>query len=110
MTLATGLFKLSIETPTGTDYGVAYMADGKLRGGDSGMAYVGTYKLNGDKLTAELCVTQAPPRARLRLRAGLQRHGGADGGAGGGITADVRGSSRDMPSVRFSARLSHIAE
>lgn len=33
------------------------MEDGKLRGGDSGMAYVGTYELDGDLFAAQMSVT-----------------------------------------------------
>ncbi|RYE98886.1 MAG: hypothetical protein EOO77_36425, partial [Oxalobacteraceae bacterium] len=56
--LPNGLFKVAFETPTGADYGVAYLHDGKLRGGDSGMAYLGTYKQEGQLFSAEMSVTQ----------------------------------------------------
>lgn len=46
-TLPSGLYKIAFETPSGTEYGVAYLQDGKLRGGDSGMAYVGSYSMDG---------------------------------------------------------------
>ena len=58
MPLPPGLYKLAFETPTGTDYGVAYLADGRLRGGDSGMAYVGSYTLDGPLFSADMSVTQ----------------------------------------------------
>jgi hypothetical protein len=110
MTLATGLFKLSIETPTGTDYGVAYMADGKLRGGDSGMAYVGTYRILGDKLTAELCITQHRHVPGVVSALGYNDLTVQLEGVASDYSADVRGTSKDVPSVRFQARLSHIAD
>ncbi len=56
--LPNGLYKIAFETASGAEYGVAYLQDGKLRGGDSGMAYVGTYELDGSLLTAELSVSQ----------------------------------------------------
>ena len=58
MPLPNGLYKIAFRSASGTDYGVAYMQDGKLRGGDSGMAYVGSYEQDGDLLTMQLSVTQ----------------------------------------------------
>ena len=58
MPLPNGLYKLAFETPAGTDYGVAHLSDGRLRGGDSGMAYVGSYRAEGPLFSAELSVTQ----------------------------------------------------
>ncbi|USU03885.1 hypothetical protein NF699_12505 [Sphingomonadaceae bacterium OTU29LAMAA1] len=45
-TLPNGLYKIGFETRTSAEYGVAYLHDGCLRG-DSGMAYLGTYKQDG---------------------------------------------------------------
>lgn len=50
MPLPNGLYKIAFETPSGTEYGVAYLQDGKLRGGDSGIAYVGSFA--SDEMTA----------------------------------------------------------
>lgn len=63
-TAPNGLYKIAFETPSGTEYGVAYLQDGKLRGGDSGMAYVGSYSMDGDLMSAELSVTTRPSRPR----------------------------------------------
>lgn len=57
-TMPNGLYKMAFETSTGMDYGVAYLHDGKLRGGDSGMAYLVTYKQEGKLFSAEMSVTQ----------------------------------------------------
>ncbi|WP_156681107.1 hypothetical protein [Sphingomonas profundi] len=111
MPLPTGLYKLAIETPAGTDYGVAYLsADAKLRGGDSGMAYVGTYRQVGDLFTAELCVTQHRHVPGVTSALGYNDLVVQLEGVAGDYAAEVRGSSREVPSVRFSARLSHIAD
>jgi hypothetical protein len=53
--LPNGLYKLSFETRSGTEYGVAYLQDGRLRGGDSGMAYLGTYR-QGGRRSAQSCL------------------------------------------------------
>ncbi len=56
--LPNGLYKLSFKTRSGAEYGVAYLQDGRLRGGDSGMAYLGTYRREGQLFSAELSNTQ----------------------------------------------------
>jgi len=52
--LPNGLYKIVFKTPACTDYGVVYLADGRLRGGDSGMAYVGHYRTEGRLFSAEM--------------------------------------------------------
>jgi hypothetical protein len=56
--ISSGLYKMAFETPTGMGYGVAYLHNGKLRGGDRGMAYLGTYKQEGKLFSAKMSVTQ----------------------------------------------------
>ena len=111
MPLSPGLYKLAFETPAGADYGVAYlMPDGRVRGGDSGMAYVGTYSQLGDRLTAELSVTQHRHVPGVVSALGyndvaVQLEGYSDEGS-----ADVVGTSRDRAGLRFRARLTQIAD
>jgi hypothetical protein len=56
--LPSGLYKIAFETRAGTDYGVAHLHDGRVRGGDSGMAYVGSYRVEGQLFSADMSVTQ----------------------------------------------------
>ena len=86
------------------------MADGKACGGDSGMAYVGTYKVVGDWLTAELCITQHRHMRGVMSALGYNDLTVQLEGEYGDYSAHVRGTSKDVPSVRFEARLSHIAD
>jgi len=110
MPLYNGLYKVTLQTAAGIEYGVAYLLDGRLRGGDSGMAYVGNYAQEGDVFSAEVSV--APHRALpgaasllgyaevVVLLEGLS----ADG------CAKLRGSARDVPGVRLTATLSLLAD
>jgi len=104
-------YKLAFETPAGTDYGVAYLHDGRLRGGDGGMAYVGSYRVEGPLFSAEMSVTQHRhlPGAvsALGLNDGLvQLQGVLDDSS----VLTPRGISPETSMVRFTARLSQIAE
>ena len=47
-----GLYKVEFKTPRRKGVGIVYAADGKLRGGTSAYAYVGSYKENGNTITA----------------------------------------------------------
>ena len=53
-----GLYRVSFQTPMGQGTGVAYLHDGRLRGGDSMMAYVGSYNENAGQFTADVRVYQ----------------------------------------------------
>jgi hypothetical protein len=110
--LPNGLYKLAFESRTGTDYGVAYLSDGKLRGGDSGMAYVGTYTQEGQLFSAEMSVTQhrRVPGAVSALGLNdvlVELHGLVDDSSN---VVRVQGSSPETSAVRFAARLSLIAD
>lgn len=111
-TLPNGLYKVAFETRTGTDYGVAFLADGKLRGGDSGMAYVGSYSQEGQLFSADLSVTQHRHLPGAVSALGLnnvfvQLHGVVEPES---CVVRVQGSSPESGAVRFSARLSLIAD
>lgn len=53
-----GFYKVTFSTPIGLGYGVIFLADGKMHGGDSVMFYVGTYAVQGDTLTATMSAGQ----------------------------------------------------
>ena len=110
-TLPHGLYKIAFETPSGTEYGVAYLQDGKLRGGDSGMAYVGSYVIDGSLMSAELSVSQHRhvPGAVSALGFNdfkIEMHGLVDDVA----VFRLAGSSPLSSSIRFQVRLSLLAD
>lgn len=90
---------------------VAYLADGRLRGGDSGMAYVATYRQKGEMFSAELSITQhrhvpgALPALGLH-NVQVELHGLVDDRG----VVRVQGRSPETSMVRFAARLSQIAD
>lgn len=109
--LPNGLYKIAFETPAGVEYGVAYLQDGKLRGGDSGMAYLGTYSLDGDLLSAEVSVSQhrhIPGAVSALGLNNLQVH--LNGLIDDANVVRLTGTSPVSSSVRFKARLSLLAD
>ncbi|MGN6116220.1 MAG: hypothetical protein ACTHN2_11955, partial [Nitrobacter sp.] len=49
-----GLYKVDFHTVHGTGSGVIYAIAGKVRGGNSGFAFIGTYSGDGDRLTVKV--------------------------------------------------------
>lgn len=54
MPFEAGLYAIRFQTPFGAGAGVAYLENGKLRGGDSMMAYVGSFNEANGTLTADV--------------------------------------------------------
>lgn len=110
MPLPNGLYKIAFDTPQGAEYGVMDLRDGRLRGGDGGMCYVGTYRQAGKRFYADLTTTQHRHVPGVVSALGhndmrVQLEGDAEDSA-----VSVQGSSRDAPGVRFMARLTMIAD
>ena len=110
MPLPNGLYKIAFETRGGAEFGVAYLCDGRLRGGDSGMAYLGTYRQEGGLFSAQMSVTQHRyvPGAVHALGLSdvlVELVGVAEDGS-----VAVRGTSPESSAVRFTARLSLIGD
>ena len=49
-----GLYKVNFHTVHGTGCGVVYVTDGKMRGGNSAFAFIGTYVGEGDSIKVKI--------------------------------------------------------
>ena len=90
---------------------VCVSADGRLRGGDSGMAYLGSYMQEGQLFSAQMTVTQHRHVPGAVSALGLhdmlvELHGVVEGDS----VLHVRGSPPETAMVRFTARLSLIGD
>jgi hypothetical protein len=52
--LQEGLYKVEFHTVHGTGNGVIYATSGKLRGGNSGFAFIGNYTGKGEEIVAKV--------------------------------------------------------
>ena len=108
MAFQDGFYKVHFGTPLGQGAGVAYLADGKLHGGDSMMAYVGEYSVSGDDVTAEVRVfthtNQPGMQSTLGVNAATLRLTGKADGNG----ANLAGSAAEAPQARLTLRLSPL--
>ena len=105
-----GLYKVEFQTPLGAGAGVVFLHDGKIRGGDSAMFYVGKVSEEGDNLTAEVegrLHTNVPP---TELVFGVNHTHISLKGKGSGNVATLTGSAKEAPGVAFQAKLTKISD
>ncbi len=105
-----GLYKVEFATQRGAGTGVALLSNGRVRGGDAGQYYVGTYTLSGNTLSAELTTdrhTSGPghvsvfgaDRVHIHLSGKIDRS-----------RIVSTGTSPQAPGLAFQAILTHLAD
>lgn len=98
-----GLYKIAFETEKASKTGVVFLQDGRLWGGDGGLAFFGTYTLAGKHLTATVHTS--------RHTDGVPSAFGLDvvqveiTGEAGDEYAELQGRSPQAPELSFRARL-----
>jgi len=108
--LQEGLYEVEFHTVHGTGNGVIYATSGKLRGGNSGFAFIGNYVGKGDEILAKLS-TQ-----RHNYDPGFKPLFGTDmitltlKGTANGDMVDFEGAALQLPGVTFKAVLTRIGD
>jgi hypothetical protein len=108
MDIESGLYRVTFGTPMGGGNGVAHLADGKLHGGDSMMAYVGSYSVDGGNFTANvhafrhsnvpgMVSTLGTNDAQLSIKGTVQ-----------GTTMTGQGNSPQAPGVTLQVKLEKL--
>lgn len=110
MSFESGLYAIRFETPFGAGAGVAYLDSGKLRGGDSMMAYVGTYNEASGGLEADVQAfkhTDVPGMVSVFGVDQVQIH--LQGATSGG-TAVLTGSAPQAPGVTLKVSMERLSD
>ena len=110
MSLRPGLYKVEFTTQIGTGAGMVVLDQGRLRGGDIAIAYLGTYTEDGDNFSADVQTRRhsSPP--------GVVSVFGDDDlevqlkGTSSGTAINLEGSSQAAPGITFKAVLTHIGD
>lgn len=110
MQMRNGLYKVEFQTPLGAGAGVVVLRDGKIRGGDSAMFYVGDVSENGSDLTAEVEGKLHTDIPGMRSVFGVNHTHIKLKGKGSGNAATFTGTAKEAPSVSFQARLTKISD
>ena len=105
-----GLYKVDFHSVHGTGCGVLYVTNGKMRGGNSAFAFLGTYTGEGDRIKVQISTERYNddpgflPLFRTD-RITLTLNGREDGSM-----AQFEGSALQLPGVAFRAVLTRISD
>ncbi|QDP26972.1 GrlR family regulatory protein [Bradyrhizobium cosmicum] len=105
-----GLYKVDFHTVHGTGCGVIYAIDGKMRGGNSAFAFIGTYTGEGDRIKVKISTQRYNDDPSFKALFGHDRVTLTLAGGEDGDTAEFEGTALQVPGVAFRAVLSRISD
>ena len=105
-----GLYKVEFKTPRRKGAGVVYAADGKLHGGSSAFAYVGSYTENGNTITGVISSMRHTNDPNFPSAFGFDKVTIECRGTAKGEFATFEGTAAETPSLGFKAVLTRIAD
>ncbi len=105
-----GLYKVEFETARGKASGVVHAENGKIRGGSSAFAYIGSYTQDGHSLAGKVSSKRHTPDADHPSVFGFDEVTIAFHGAVKGDFAICEGTAAEFPSLAFKAVLTRVAD
>lgn len=105
-----GLYKVEFHTVHGTGNGVIYATSGKLRGGNSGFAFIGSYSGTGNDILARVSTQRHNDDPAVRPLFGTDMITLTLRGKENGDIVDFEGIALQLPGIRFKAVLMRIAD
>ena len=105
-----GLYKVEFHTVHGTGTGVIYATAGKLRGGNSAFAFVGSYTDKADGTHVKVSTQRHNPDPAFRPLFGTDMITLTLRGTGDGDMVDFEGTALQLPGVAFRAVLTRISD
>lgn len=109
MPLSDGLYSVEFQTPLGAGAGIIVLENGIIRGGDSGMFYVGEYTQHGNQFSAKVTINRhaniggvVSVFGKDNVTINLQGATAEDHGT-------VVGTSPEAPGLRFEAKFRKLA-
>jgi hypothetical protein len=108
--LREGLYKVEFHTVHGTGNGVIYATSGKLRGGNSGFAFIGSYSGTGHDILARVSTQRHNDDPAVRPLFGTDMITLTLRGKENGDIVDFEGIALQLPGIRFKAVLMRIAD
>ena len=106
--LENGKYSAWFRTSLGEGTGVVMLKDGKITGGDTVLAYAGSYSQAGDDFTVDISTERHSP-GQLSVF-GIDKVDLTLMGKSTGITASCRGTTRQEPGMAFEAIIIRIAD
>lgn len=105
-----GLYKVEFHTVHGTGTGVIYATSGKLRGGNSGFAFIGNYAGKGDEILVKVSTRRHNDDPAIRPLFGTDMITLTLKGTANGDMVDFEGTALQLPGVAFKAVLTRIGD
>jgi len=105
-----GLYKVEFETPRRKAVGIIFASNGKLRGGSSIFAYIGSYKQVGHRITGVVVAKQHTNDPRHPPIFDLSEVKIDFNGVEKDSFASVEGTAAEAPSVSFKAFLTRLSD
>lgn len=106
--LVNGKYSAWFRTPLGEGTGIVVLQDGNVSGGDTVIAYSGSYNQDGDDFSAEITIKRHTP-GQLSVF-GIDDVDISLDGRSVGITASCRGMSKQAPGMKFEATMIRVAD
>ena len=94
----------------GEGTGVIELNDGKVTGGDTGLAYTGSYVVDGDKFTAFIATERHTPGQPSVFGIGIDDVNLTLTGKSTPTTASCTGTAKQAPGLAFEATLIRIED
>jgi T3SS negative regulator,GrlR len=108
--LRDGLYKVEFHTVHGAGNGVIYATSGKLRGGNSIFAYIGSYSGTPDEIVVRLSTERHNHDPALKSVFGIDMVTLTLKGRENGDMLDFEGAALQLPGVVFKAVLMRICD
>ena len=109
-TLQEGLYKVEFHTVHGTGSGVIYATRGKLRGGNSAFAFIGSYRSEGDGILVKVSTELHNEDPAFRPLFGTDMITLTLKGRQDGDVVDFEGNALQLPAIAFHAMLTRISD
>ncbi|MDQ1229283.1 GrlR family regulatory protein [Sphingomonas sp. SORGH_AS_0879] len=110
MAFESGLYAIRFVTPFGGGAGVGYFHNGQLRGGDSMMAYVGTYHESNGRITADVRSYKHTSVPGMASVFGVDEVDIHLEGSVSGDNATLTGTAPQAPGVRLQVSLQRLQD
>ena len=105
-----GLYKVEFHTVHGTGTGVIYAIDGKLRGGNSAFAFIGSYIDKPDGIQVRVTTQRHNADPAFKPLLGTDMVTLTLKGTDNGSMVDLEGTALQFPGVHFKATVTRISE
>ena len=105
-----GFYKVRFQLAEAVGRSVMYVRDGRMLGGNSAFAHIGTYEKRDDGIAIEITTVRHNPDPNYRARAGTDDATLLARGQADGALYRFEGGLRELPGVKFQSVMTPIED